>query len=94
MKRQILTAVAAVFAAAAFLVPAKILAQQATTSLTGTVTDTKNSILRLVRAHEGESGIVYCLSRRSVESMAEFLSGRGVKAPSRVDSPASVRNNR
>ncbi|MFI5363826.1 MAG: RecQ family ATP-dependent DNA helicase [Elusimicrobiota bacterium] len=46
----------------------------------GTVTDTKNSILRLVRARAGESGIVYCLSRRSVESMAEFLSGRGVKA--------------
>ncbi len=46
----------------------------------GTVNDTKNSILRLVRARAGESGIVYCLSRRSVESMAEFLSGRGVKA--------------
>lgn len=46
----------------------------------GAVNDTKNSILRLVRARAGESGIVYCLSRRSVESMAEFLSGRGVKA--------------
>ncbi|TKB79793.1 MAG: ATP-dependent DNA helicase RecQ [Nitrospira sp.] len=46
----------------------------------GTVTDTKTSILRLARAHAGESGIVYCLSRRSVESMAEFLVGRGVKA--------------
>ncbi|MDX6771165.1 MAG: ATP-dependent DNA helicase RecQ [Elusimicrobiota bacterium] len=46
----------------------------------GAVTDTKGSILRLVRARQGESGIVYCLSRRSVESMAEFLSGRGVKA--------------
>ena len=46
----------------------------------GTVTDTKTSILRLVKARAGQSGIVYCLSRRSVESMAEFLSGRGVKA--------------
>ena len=46
----------------------------------GTVNDTKNSILRLVRARAGESGIVYCLSRKSVESMAEYLSGRGVKA--------------
>ena len=45
MKRQILTAVAAVFAAAAFLVPAKILAQQATTSLTGTVTDTSGALV-------------------------------------------------
>ncbi|MDP3542358.1 MAG: RecQ family ATP-dependent DNA helicase, partial [Elusimicrobiota bacterium] len=46
----------------------------------GTVNDTKNSILRLVQGRKGQSGIVYCLSRRSVESMAEFLSGRGVKA--------------
>ena len=46
----------------------------------GTVNDTKNSILRLVRGRKGQSGIVYCLSRRSVESMAEFLSRRGVKA--------------
>jgi ATP-dependent DNA helicase RecQ len=46
----------------------------------GTVNDTKNSILRLVLGRKGQSGIVYCLSRKSVESMAEFLSGRGVKA--------------
>ena len=46
----------------------------------GTVNDTKNSILRLVKSRQGQSGIVYCLSRRSVESMAEFLSGRGIKA--------------
>ena len=46
----------------------------------GAVNDTKNAILRLVRARAGESGIVYCLSRRSVESMAEFLCSRGVKA--------------
>ncbi|MBI2387485.1 MAG: ATP-dependent DNA helicase RecQ [Elusimicrobia bacterium] len=46
----------------------------------GTVNDTKNSILRLVQGRKGQSGIVYCLSRKSVESMAEFLSGRGIKA--------------
>ncbi len=46
----------------------------------GTVNDTKNSILRLVRARAGQSGIVYCLSRRSVESLSEYLSARGVKA--------------
>ncbi len=46
----------------------------------GTVNDTRGSILRLIRARAGESGIVYCLSRRSVESTAEFLSSRGVKA--------------
>ncbi len=46
----------------------------------GTVNDTRSSLLRLVRARAGESGIVYCLSRRSVESTAEFLCSRGVKA--------------
>ncbi|MBI4061939.1 MAG: ATP-dependent DNA helicase RecQ [Elusimicrobia bacterium] len=46
----------------------------------GTVNDTRNSILRLVLGRKGQSGIVYCLSRRSVESTAEFLSGKGVKA--------------
>jgi ATP-dependent DNA helicase RecQ len=46
----------------------------------GAVTDAKHAILRLVRAREGQSGIVYCLSRKSVESVAEFLSTRGVKA--------------
>ncbi|MDE2491323.1 MAG: ATP-dependent DNA helicase RecQ [Elusimicrobia bacterium] len=46
----------------------------------GTVADTREALLRLVRARAGESGIVYCLSRRSVESVAEFLSSRGVKA--------------
>ena len=46
----------------------------------GAVSDTKGSILRLVLGRKGQSGIVYCLSRKSVESMAEFLSARGVKA--------------
>jgi ATP-dependent DNA helicase RecQ len=42
--------------------------------------ETRAEILALVRRHPGESGIVYCLSRRSVESTAEFLAGRGVRA--------------
>jgi len=41
---------------------------------------TRDTILRLVRARRGESGIVYALSRRSVEEMAEFLSDHGVRA--------------
>jgi ATP-dependent DNA helicase RecQ len=40
----------------------------------------RDSILRLVRARRNESGIVYCLSRKSVESVAEFLCGNGVSA--------------
>ncbi len=46
----------------------------------GAVNDTKGSILRLVLGRKGQSGIVYCLSRKSVESMAEYLSLKGVKA--------------
>ena len=42
--------------------------------------DTRAEILSMVRRHDGESGIVYCLSRRSVESTAAFLAGRGVRA--------------
>ena len=30
--------------------------------------------------HEGEAGIVYCLSRKKVEQIAEFLSGKGINA--------------
>lgn len=42
--------------------------------------DTRSEILALVRRHDGESGIVYCLSRRSVESTAAFLAGKGIRA--------------
>ena len=42
--------------------------------------NTRNDILGIVRRHRGESGIVYCLSRRSVESTAEWLRTRGVRA--------------
>ncbi|HET7824627.1 MAG TPA: ATP-dependent DNA helicase RecQ [Anaeromyxobacter sp.] len=41
---------------------------------------TRDAILRLVRARRGESGIVYALSRRSVEDTAEHLSDHGVRA--------------
>jgi len=40
----------------------------------------REAILRLVRARPGQSGIVYCLSRKSADSTAEFLSRRGVRA--------------
>jgi ATP-dependent DNA helicase RecQ len=40
----------------------------------------RDMILRLVRARRGESGIVYCGSRRAAESTAEFLAGKGVRA--------------
>ncbi len=41
---------------------------------------TRDALLRLVRARPGESGIVYCLSRKSVEATAELLREHGVRA--------------
>jgi ATP-dependent DNA helicase RecQ len=42
--------------------------------------ETRREILALVREREGESGIVYCLSRRTVESTTEYLRANGVSA--------------
>lgn len=44
---------------------------------------TKNvdgDITRFVKQHEGKSGIVYCLSRKRVEELAQILQVNGVKA--------------
>ncbi|ACG72120.1 ATP-dependent DNA helicase, RecQ family [Anaeromyxobacter sp. K] len=41
---------------------------------------TRDALLRLVRARRGQSGIVYALSRRSVEETAELLRDHGVRA--------------
>jgi ATP-dependent DNA helicase RecQ len=46
----------------------------------GAVTDTNGAVAALVRARAGQSGIVYCLSRKGVEAAAEMLSKKGVKA--------------
>jgi ATP-dependent DNA helicase RecQ len=37
-------------------------------------------VLSFVQAHRGESGIVYCASRRKVEEMAEALMAAGIRA--------------
>jgi ATP-dependent DNA helicase RecQ len=42
--------------------------------------DTRRDILGMIRRHQGESGIVYCMSRRAVESLCGWLVERGVKA--------------
>ena len=42
--------------------------------------NTRAEMLALVRAHAGESGIVYCQSRKGVEQTADFLSAHGVRA--------------
>jgi len=42
--------------------------------------NTRKEILALIRRHQRESGIVYCLSRRGVEQTARFLRDNGVRA--------------
>ncbi|MEU5092924.1 DNA helicase RecQ [Streptomyces sp. NPDC021356] len=43
--------------------------------------DPKKQLLAFLRAeHAGDAGIVYCLSRNSVEKTAEFLSANGIQA--------------
>jgi ATP-dependent DNA helicase RecQ len=40
----------------------------------------RDRILRVVRERRGQSGIVYCLSRKAAEATAEFLAQKGVRA--------------
>ncbi|MBY8340253.1 DNA helicase RecQ [Streptomyces spinosirectus] len=43
--------------------------------------DPKKQLLTFLREeHQGDAGIVYCLSRKSVEATAEFLSRNGIEA--------------
>jgi ATP-dependent DNA helicase RecQ len=40
----------------------------------------RRDMLTFIRRRSGQSGIVYCLSRRSVDSVADFLVGQGILA--------------
>ena len=42
--------------------------------------NTRAEMLALVDAHRGESGIIYCLSRKAVEQTCAFLQQQGVRA--------------
>jgi ATP-dependent DNA helicase RecQ len=42
--------------------------------------NTRKEILALIKRHEGETGIVYCLSRKAVDQTAKFLQTNGVRA--------------
>ncbi len=42
--------------------------------------DTKKQLIKYVRHNKGKSGIVYCLSRKTVEEIAELLTVNDVKA--------------
>ena len=40
---------------------------------------TKEEILRLVQSRKGQSGIIYCLSRKGVEQTASYLADQGIR---------------
>lgn len=42
--------------------------------------DIDKDIIKFIRANEGKSGIIYCLSRKRVEDLAELLRVNGIKA--------------
>ncbi len=42
--------------------------------------DPTKDIIKFIKNHEGKSGIIYCLSRKKVEELAEILRINGIKA--------------
>jgi ATP-dependent DNA helicase RecQ len=42
--------------------------------------NTMKEIIRFIKSNEGKSGIIYCLSRKKVEEIAEILKVNGIKA--------------
>ena len=42
--------------------------------------DVDKDVIRFVKQHEGKSGIIYCLSRKRVEELAQALQVNGIKA--------------
>lgn len=54
--------------------------------------DVQKEIIKFIRKFEGKSGVVYCLSRKKVEEIAEALNVNGIKAlPYHAGLEASVR---
>ncbi len=52
----------------------------------------KKQLIKFVKEHKGKSGIIYCLSRKKVEEIAEFLSVNDIRAvPYHAGLDASVR---
>ena len=43
-------------------------------------TDAKTQMINFLREHKGDAGIIYCMSRKKVETTAEWLQTRGVNA--------------
>ncbi len=56
-------------------------------------TNQRQQLLDFLKKHEGESGIVYCLSRAKVEDIAEWLTSKGIRAlPYHAGLPAEERS--
>nr|WP_226389499.1 DNA helicase RecQ [Penaeicola halotolerans] len=54
--------------------------------------ESKKQLIKYVKSHKGKSGVIYCLSRKKVEEIAELLSVNGIKtAPYHAGLDASVR---
>ncbi|MEQ8470624.1 MAG: DNA helicase RecQ [Marinoscillum sp.] len=52
----------------------------------------KKQLIKLIKEHKGDSGIIYCLSRKKVEEIADFLKVNGVNvAPYHAGMEASQR---
>ncbi|HIZ86275.1 MAG TPA: DNA helicase RecQ [Candidatus Coprenecus stercoravium] len=52
----------------------------------------KKEMIRFIKENEGKSGIIYCLSRKKTEEIAEFLNVNGIKAlPYHAGMDASTR---
>jgi ATP-dependent DNA helicase RecQ len=43
-------------------------------------TDVDKEIIKYIKTNEGKSGIIYCLSRKKVEELADILKANGIKA--------------
>ncbi|MBX9851830.1 MAG: DNA helicase RecQ [Cytophagaceae bacterium] len=54
--------------------------------------NTKKQLIKFIHSHKGKSGIVYCLSRKKVEEIAELLKVNDIKAlPYHAGLDASIR---
>ncbi len=53
----------------------------------------REQLLSFLAGHKGASGILYCLSRAKVEDLADWLSGKGIRAlPYHAGMPADLRS--
>jgi len=42
--------------------------------------ETEVDLIKFIKSNQGESGIIYCLSRKNVEDLSQLLNMNGVKS--------------